>query len=170
MFNLLDVLDGNHPLVFVLSACAAASAAGIAFANLMRTRHHEMAAMLTKFLEAPSNADIFENAKKVVCAHPWAVLDDCDVRDTAGRTLTSFCKSARTATSYTAWHTVLEGDQTQTLTNFLSQVAPLVSVVRHTQLALDGKARFYNGNKKTAAAELYKALKVPDPDRMRFRG
>ena len=167
MFNPLDILDGNHPLVFVVSASATAIAAGVAYANLIRAHHQEMAAALTKFLDEPGNKNLFDNAERVMHAHAWAVLDDAEVRDLAGRTLSSFCKIARTATAYAPWHAVLEGDQMHILTRFLAQIAPLICVVRHTPLALDGKARFYNGNKRYAAAELYKALKVPDPDLMK---
>ena len=165
MLNPLDLLDVNHPLVFAVSATAAAFATGIAYANLRRARHQEMVTVLTRFLDEPANKSIFENIDAVVGSHPWAVLDDAGVRNTAGCALTALCKIARVATAYSAWHIVLEGAQAHALTDFLVQVAPLVSVVRHTRLALDGKARFYNGNKATAAAELYKALKVPDPDK-----
>lgn len=167
MFDLLNILDGNHPLVFGVSTIATACATGIHYANLRRTRHQDMASALVRFLDEPGNKDLFEKAEMVVHSRPWAVLDDPSVRDTAGRTLTALCKIARIVTAYSAWHVVLEGAQAQTLASFLVQVAPLVSVVRHTDLTLDGKARFYNGNKSKAAAELYVIINVPDPDRVR---
>jgi hypothetical protein len=155
--------------VTVLSALATAGATWIAYINFRRT--HEQAALITleKLLEELRGDGMFEAAALVngetVKSGGWAVLSDPQTRDKAGRTLASLCKLARAVSSYKAWHTLLDGSEWQILEEFMKNAQPLIVAVRVTSLELSGRARFYNGDKLNAAADIYRVLRLPELQR-----
>jgi hypothetical protein len=162
---MLEIIDQNHFLAFIVSALAASMAVWIGYLNYKRTHDNAAVIAIQPLLEKVRSGGIFDDARAIVHAarsrSMLVVLDDVAIRDKAGRVLAELSYTARIVRSTDAWHSALRGSEYADVLAFLRVVTPLVWIIRTTPLDLEGDALFYNGNKHEAAEEIYAAIKTP---------